>query len=86
MILSGVAGALIQRYLLTRRVSTGEPPPAIINKPAEVLTHAVEKAAGVVGHMAHVGHHSSEGTPPHPEASANGAIGETAPEAMRLPQ
>jgi membrane protein DedA with SNARE-associated domain len=90
VILSGVAGALIQRYLLTRRVSTGDPPPAIINKPAEVLTHAVEKAAGVVGHMAHVGHHSAESKPadgaPIPEASANGAIGEAAPEAMRLPQ
>ena len=57
-IFSGVAGALIQKYVLTRKVSTGEPPPAIINKPAEALTHAVERAAEVVGHIAHVGHHS----------------------------
>jgi membrane protein DedA with SNARE-associated domain len=61
-ILSGVAGALVQKYLLTRKVSTGEPPPAIINKPAEVLTHAVEKAAEVVGHMAH-GHHQEKCEP-----------------------
>ncbi|MFO0804486.1 MAG: DedA family protein [Gemmataceae bacterium] len=57
-VLSAVAGALVQKYVLSRKVSTGEPPPAIINKPAEVLTHAVEKAAEVVGHIAHVGHHA----------------------------
>jgi len=56
-ILSAIAGALVQKYVISRKVSTGEPPPAIINKPAEALTHAVEKAAEVVGHMAHVGHH-----------------------------
>lgn len=80
VILSGVAGALIQRYLLTRRVSTGQPPPPIINKPAEVITHAVEKAAGVVGHMAHVGHHHAEAKAEDcekpPEAAASGAIRE----------
>ena len=66
-ILSAVAGALIQRYVMSkRRVSTGEPPPAIINKPAEVLTHAVEKAAVAVGHMAHVGH-AKPVPPPPPE-------------------
>ena len=63
-VLSGVAGALIQKYVFTRKVSTGEKPPAIINKPAEVLTHAVEKAAEVVGHMAHVGQHHHESKPP----------------------
>lgn len=74
-ILSGIAGALIQKYLLTRKVSTGEKPPAIINKPAEVLAHAVEKAAEVVGHMAH-GHLHAEAKPPVP--SVNGAAGEPA--------
>jgi len=67
-VLSAVAGALVQKYVFSRKVSTGEPPPAIINKPAEALTHAVEKAAEVVGHMAHVGHpseHKPE-TPPEP--------------------
>lgn len=71
-IFSGIAGALIQKYVLTRKVSTGEPPPPIINKPAVVLTHAVEKAAEVVGHMAHVGHHGAkpEETTPTPAASS----------------
>ena len=71
-VLSAVAGALVQKYVLSRKVSTGEPPPAIINKPAEVLTHAVEKAAEVVGHMAHVGHQSEHKpeTPPEPPKPA----------------
>jgi len=45
-ILSGIAGALIQKYLLSKHVSTGEPPhvPSIISKPAEAVAHAVEKA------------------------------------------
>lgn len=75
-ILSAVAGALFQKYVLTRKVSTGEPPPAIINKPAEALTHAVERAAEVVAHVAHVGGHrheppaAADAKPPAP--SANG--------------
>lgn len=74
-ILSGVAGALIQKYIISRKVSTGESPPAIINKPAEVLTHAVEKAAEVVGHMAHLGHHPKvEEGAKSPEPSAKGTI------------
>jgi hypothetical protein len=45
-VLSAVAGALIQRYLLSRHVSTGEPPhmPKIIAKPAEAIGHAIESA------------------------------------------
>jgi membrane protein DedA with SNARE-associated domain len=45
-LLSGIAGALIYKYLLSRPVSTGEPPhvPQIISKPAEVLGHAIESA------------------------------------------
>jgi membrane protein DedA with SNARE-associated domain len=45
-VLSAVAGALIQRYLLSRHVSTGEPPhmPKLITKPAEAIGHAIESA------------------------------------------
>jgi hypothetical protein len=57
-VLSGVAGAIVYKYLLTRRVSTGEPPhvPDIIAKPAEAVAHAVEKAAVAVAHAAHAAH------------------------------
>jgi membrane protein DedA with SNARE-associated domain len=70
-ILSGVAGALIQKYLLTRKVSTGEAPhvPPIIAKPAEAVVHAVERAAGAVAHVAHRHHHDKSG---HPAASGGG--------------
>lgn len=45
-VLSGVAGALIQKYILSRHVSTGEAPhlPSILSKPAVAAAHAVEKA------------------------------------------
>lgn len=45
-ILSGVAGALIQRYIVARHISTGEPPhvPQIISKPAVAVGHVVEMA------------------------------------------
>jgi membrane protein DedA with SNARE-associated domain len=68
-ILSAVAGALFQKYVLTLKVSTGEPPhvPPIISKPAGAVAHAVEKAVEVV---AHVGH-SHRGERPE-EPSANG--------------
>jgi membrane protein DedA with SNARE-associated domain len=80
-ILSGIAGAIIQRYFLSRKVSTGEPPhvPQIISKPAEAVVHVVEKAAGAVAHVAHRHHdRPPEPTPPEPapdvfaEPSANG--------------
>ncbi len=62
-ILSAVAGALFQKYVLTRKVSTGEPPhvPPIISGPAGAVVHAVEKAVEAV---AHVTHHKPD---PHPE-------------------
>ena len=43
--LSGIAGALIQKYILSRQVSTGEAPhvPNIIAKPAGAVAHAIEK-------------------------------------------
>jgi membrane protein DedA with SNARE-associated domain len=49
-LLSGVAGALVQKYLLSRPVSTGAPPhvPQIISKPAEVLGHVIESAVDKV--------------------------------------
>jgi membrane protein DedA with SNARE-associated domain len=85
-VLSAVAGALFQKYVLTRHVSTGDPPhvPDIISKPAGVVAHAVEKAAGVMAHVAHVGSHRGEkpeapkpdtAGPKTGEASANGAVG-----------
>ena len=45
-VLSGIAGALIQKYVFSRHVSTGEAPhvPSIISKPAVAMGHAVEKA------------------------------------------
>ena len=49
-VLSGIAGALIYKYLLSRQVSTGEPPhvPQIISKPAGVLGHVIESAVDKV--------------------------------------
>jgi hypothetical protein len=43
-VLSGIAGALVYKYILSRSVSTGEAPhvPNIIAKPAAVAAHAVE--------------------------------------------
>jgi membrane protein DedA with SNARE-associated domain len=70
-VLSGVAGALIQKYILSRSVSTGEPPhvPPIIAKPAVAMGHAVEKvvekAVGTV-----TGRHHDR---PHEDAPADGA-------------
>lgn len=43
-VLSGIAGALIQKYIISRSVSTGEAPhvPAVIAKPAVAAAHVVE--------------------------------------------
>jgi membrane protein DedA with SNARE-associated domain len=62
-VLSAVAGALFQKYVLTKKISTGEPPhvPPIIAKPAGAVVHAVEKAVEVV---THVGHHHPKPEPP----------------------
>jgi membrane protein DedA with SNARE-associated domain len=83
VVLSFFAGFLAQRYLFTRKVSSGEPPhvPQIIVKPAEAVVHAVEKAAEVVGHMAHGGHHheaKSDERRSTPGPSVNGESGEVA--------
>jgi membrane protein DedA with SNARE-associated domain len=49
-ILSGIAGALIQKYILARPVSTGESPhvPHIIAKPAGAVAHVFESAVDKV--------------------------------------
>jgi membrane protein DedA with SNARE-associated domain len=59
-ILSGIAGALIQKYIISRPVSTGESPhvPKIISKPAEAVAHAVEKAVEKVTGRHH--HHAEK--------------------------
>jgi len=79
VILSFVAGLLAQRYLFTRKVTTGEPPhvPQIIVKPAEAMVHAVEKAAVAVGHMAHAGMHHHESKP-----SEDGVLKEPVPNTL----
>lgn len=66
-VLSAVAGALFQKYILSRPVSTGEPPhvPAIIAKPAVAVGHAVEKAVEKM-----TGRHHEK---PHEEGSPDGA-------------
>jgi membrane protein DedA with SNARE-associated domain len=60
-ILSAVAGALFQKYVLNRKVSTGEPPhvPPILAKPAGAVVHAVEMAVEMaVEKVTHAGHRS----------------------------
>lgn len=59
-ILSGIAGALIQKFVISRHVSTGEPPhvPKIIAKPAEAVAHAFESAVDKVTGR----HHELDGT------------------------
>jgi membrane protein DedA with SNARE-associated domain len=63
-ILSAVAGALVQRYILTRPISTGDPPhvPDIIVKPAVAAAHAVEKAMEMAVDTVTGRHHDK----PHP--------------------
>ena len=60
-ILSGIAGALIQKYILGRHVSTGEAPhvPTIIAKPAGAVAHAFESAVEKVTGR----HHHAEKEP-----------------------
>jgi hypothetical protein len=65
-ILSAVAGALIQKFIISRHVSTGEAPhvPKIISKPAEAVAHVIESAVEKVTGR----HHTENGEkvdPPH---------------------
>jgi len=63
-VLSAVAGAMFQKFVLTTKVSTGEPPhvPPIIAKPAGAVVHAVEKAVEAVAHATH--HHKPDPAAP----------------------
>ncbi|MBN9122635.1 MAG: DedA family protein [Planctomycetes bacterium] len=67
-VLSGVAGALIQKYILSRTVSTGEAPhvPAVIAKPAVAAAHVVEKVVEKAVEKVTGRHHDRphEGAPP----------------------
>ncbi len=67
-ILSAVAGALFHKYVLSRKVSTGEPPhvPPLIAKPAEAVVHAVEKAVEAVAHVGHLHHRADRSEDSHP--------------------
>jgi membrane protein DedA with SNARE-associated domain len=49
-VLSAIVGALVYKYLVSRSVSTGDPPhvPQIIYVPAEVLGHVIESAVDKV--------------------------------------
>jgi membrane protein DedA with SNARE-associated domain len=71
-VLSAVAGALFQKYVLTRKVSTGEPPhvPPIIAKPAGAVVHAVEMAVEKVTHAGHRHDRSEDSTPGKPPSDA----------------
>jgi membrane protein DedA with SNARE-associated domain len=70
-VLSGIAGAMIQKYILSRQVSTGEPPhvPSIISKPAVAVGHAVEKAVEKAVETVTGRHHEK----PHEEPPTDGA-------------
>jgi hypothetical protein len=71
-VLSAIAGALIQKYILSRPVSTGEPPhvPNIIAKPAVAVGHAVER---VVERM--TGRHLEKIPEPPPDGAADQEFG-----------
>jgi membrane protein DedA with SNARE-associated domain len=70
-VLSAVAGALFQKYILGRHVSTGDPPhvPNIIAKPAVAVGHAVEKAVEKVTGR----HHPAHAPPADAKPPADGA-------------
>jgi membrane protein DedA with SNARE-associated domain len=67
-VLSGIAGVFIYKYVVGKRVSTGETEnvPAVISKPVEAIEHAVEKAVEKVEHAVEkavetvTGHHHEE--------------------------
>ena len=77
VVLAMVFGVVLYRYVLTKRVSTGEPPPPIIAKPAEAVVHAVEAAVEKVAHTIHP-HHDK---PPEsaPDREAKPTAGEPVP-------
>jgi membrane protein DedA with SNARE-associated domain len=86
-VLSGVVGAVLYKFVFTRKVATGNPQgvPKIITKPAEALTHVLEQA---VDRVTHRSDHGSvvlpPGSLPVPPASANGTP-EPKPDAVAKP-
>lgn len=76
-LLSGVAGAMIQKYVFSRSVSTGEPPhmPSIISKPAVAVGHAVEKAVEKAVETVTGRHHDKPPEEPSPEGAADQEFG-----------
>lgn len=90
-VLSGIAGVFIYKYVVGKRVTTGETEnvPAVISKPVEAIEHAVEKAVEKVEHAVEkavetvTGHHhpddakAPEVPPDVPAAGAAPAADET---------
>jgi membrane protein DedA with SNARE-associated domain len=72
-VLSGVAGALIQKYVLSRHVSTGEPPhvPSILSKPAVAAAHVVEKVMERAAETVTGRHHEKPHESPPPDGAAD---------------
>lgn len=81
-VLSAIAGALIQKYILSRPVSTGEPPhvPNIIAKPAVAVGQAVER---VVERM--TGRHLEKIPEPPPDGAADQEFGIRVGESLDTP-
>ncbi|MBP3955229.1 DedA family protein [Gemmata sp. G18] len=78
-ILSGIAGAMIQKYVFGRHVSTGEPPhvPTIIAKPAVAMGHVVGQAVEMAVDTVTGRHHDKphEGAPAAPDGAADQEFG-----------
>ncbi|VTR94719.1 Membrane protein OS=Mannheimia varigena USDA-ARS-USMARC-1261 GN=X781_11040 PE=4 SV=1: SNARE_assoc [Gemmata massiliana] len=78
-ILSGIAGAMIQKYVFGRHVSTGEPPhvPTIIAKPAVAVGHVVGQAVEIAVDTVTGRHHDKppEGGVPSPDGAADQEFG-----------
>lgn len=72
-LLSAVAGALIQKYILSRPVSTGEAPhvPDIISKPAVAAAHVVEKVVEKAVEKVTGRHHDKPHGEPPPDGAAD---------------
>jgi membrane protein DedA with SNARE-associated domain len=76
-VLSGIAGALIQKYILSRSVSTGEPPhvPDVIAKPAVAAAHVVEKVVEKAVEKVTGRHHEKPHEEPPPDGAADQEFG-----------
>lgn len=76
-VLSGIAGALIQKYILSRSVSTGEAPhvPSVISKPAVAAAHVVEKVVEKAVEKVTGRHHERPHEEPPPDGAADQEFG-----------